>query len=326
MQKEKQNRKQPDVIINVDGHCSPAAQTNYKKYSTCLSPDDLTVIADRYNKVSDEKISKKYLKQPKKLYKKLLDLTKCDQGNDACLINQPLIKQSDIIQRLSKRFRPKMRASWLANEREWLNTLDILTVMKQYEEKYEDFEFLGVFPVDFALKYNSSDICISKKMCTFTVAEFLAKKVKKQFGMVINLDKHDGPGSHWVALYVNLNFDKRQCGAVYFDSGGLQPPKEVKLFLKDLQTEINLIGFPDQFKFYYNQTPYQKQNTECGMFSMIFIISCLEHQYKQFKELKEYFNTLNLHDDLVFNHRRHLYTDPTMPITNSSLSSFGDNF
>ena len=27
-----------------------------------------------------------------------------------------------------------------------------------------------------------------------------------QFGMVINLDPHDKPGSHWVALYTN--FDK----------------------------------------------------------------------------------------------------------------------
>ena len=32
---------------------------------------------------------------------------------------------------------------------EWLNTLNIDDVMKQYEKKYSDFEFLGTVPMDF---------------------------------------------------------------------------------------------------------------------------------------------------------------------------------
>ena len=42
---------------------------------------------------------------------------------------------------------------------------------------------------------------------------------------IVNLDKSGGPGTHWVAWYKNGG-DK-----TYFDSYGIQPPKEVIKYL-----------------------------------------------------------------------------------------------
>ncbi len=32
---------------------------------------------------------------------------------------------------------------------EWLTSIDILNVMKQYEDKHDDFDFIGPSPIDF---------------------------------------------------------------------------------------------------------------------------------------------------------------------------------
>ena len=42
---------------------------------------------------------------------------------------------------------------------------------------------------------------------------------------IVNLDKSGGPGTHWVAWYKNRG------NKIYFDSYGVQPPKEVIKYL-----------------------------------------------------------------------------------------------
>ena len=42
---------------------------------------------------------------------------------------------------------------------------------------------------------------------------------------IVNLDKSGGPGTHWVAWYKNGG------NKIYFDSYGVQPPKEVIKYL-----------------------------------------------------------------------------------------------
>ena len=50
------------------------------------------------------------------------------------------------------------------------------------------------------------------------------KPNNKECGTV-NLDKSGGPGTHWVAWY------KNEGNKIYFDSYGVQPPKEVIKYL-----------------------------------------------------------------------------------------------
>ena len=312
-------------LINVTpSKCAPVAEDNYKKYGTCLSKEDLKILAKNFNhtnnnqvknaaSVGQTKIPTQVLKAPKKLYKELIERTKCQ--DDICLISKDFAQP--LKDKLQNRYRPKMRSSWKKNPREWLNTFDIEFVMKQYEEKYNSFKFLGVFPVDFYIPdpsstSNMNKVCYVSSMCKFTLAKFLEKGDKTSFGMVINLDNHKGPGTHWVSLYANFDSDDKFC-MTYFDSGGSPPPKEVKLFMKAIKTEVDSLLFDEvakkPFRVCYNTQTYQKLNTECGMFAMIFLITCLETSGDNIDKVKEHFDNVKLHDDLVWQYRKQLYIE-----------------
>ena len=55
----------------------------------------------------------------------------------------------------------------------------------------------------------------------------LPKKLNKKECGIVNFDKSGGSGTHWVAWYKNGK------NKIYFDSYGIQPPKEVIKYLGD---------------------------------------------------------------------------------------------
>lgn len=89
----------------------------------------------------------------------------------------------------------------------------------------------------------------------------LPDRVKRIECGVINLDDHNGPGTHWVAYY------KKNNNVVYFDSfGNLQPPAE---FIKYVGGECSVM---------YNYDKYQNfGDINCGHL-------CLSFLYKAFDE------------------------------------------
>jgi len=147
---------------------------------------------------------------------------------------------------------------------EWLSTFDINFALAQYESKYEDFKFLGAVPIDFAELDN----------LPFKKLDFndLYKNGKKRFGVVFNLDEHYKSGSHWVSLFADL-----EKGQVFFsDSFGINPSKQIIDFIgrieEYLKNERN-ISEPD---IRYNKTQHQKGNSECGVYSINFILRLLK--------------------------------------------------
>ena len=81
---------------------------------------------------------------------------------------------------------------------------------------------------------------------------------KLPFAIIINTDKHNEPGEHWVAIYVseyNIGY--------YFDSYGLQPiNKEIEDYLNS-----------NCLRWKYNMKCIQGLNSiKCGQFSVIFIL------------------------------------------------------
>lgn len=78
--------------------------------------------------------------------------------------------------------------------------------------------------------------------------------LKRECG-IINLDSHDGIGSHWTA------YCKDDANTFYFDSfGNLRPPKEF----------IDYLG--SDSKIYYNYNSYQKYGTtNCGQLCIEFL-------------------------------------------------------
>lgn len=198
-----------------------------------------------------------------------------DCHNDSCIMAQQWVqKHHNIYTKLSQALRPSMPSSWKANKYEWLSNFDILRVMAQYEKKHRSFAFLDAAPIDFA------SCMVSSALCEFNSAKLIAQG-KTQMGVIFNLDPHYMPGSHWVACYANLNHKLPSYGVCYFDSNGLAPPSQIIDFMHGVKNTLPQEHNVEKFKIMYNNSRFQFHNSECGMFSMIFIILSLENVRKK---------------------------------------------
>jgi hypothetical protein len=166
--------------------------------------------------------------------------------------------------------RPLQPAKWREDPDMWLDSNNIEAVMKQYEESYPKFEFMGPFPIDFAAPdpYQSGaqqeKKCLIREICGLRIQEAI-KAGTLYIGIIYNLDPHFKDGSHWVATFIDI--PKHHC--YYFDSYGYEPPRQIARFMKWLTTQ------DPQMKLAYNARRFQLQGSECGMYSMYFIIRML---------------------------------------------------
>jgi len=142
----------------------------------------------------------------------------------------------------------------------WLNTININQVMKQYSIKYSDFEFIGALPRDFDDFY---------KLTTCDWNNFINNN-KTKIGIIFNHDTSNEDGSHWVSLYIDFKIG----GIYYFDSIGRQPKKEIRKLInsiKDFMEKVNITP-----NIIINNIRHQHKNTECGVYSIAFIIRLLD--------------------------------------------------
>jgi hypothetical protein len=257
--------------MNLNAKCAPS-----KKFSegSCFTIDSLKKIAENYNEKYDDKVrisnDKKQLL--KDLTQKMKSRFECD--DQTCWLSTNLVKSMKDYEIKHNTFRPVGPKK----QYEWLSTSDINSVMKQYEAKHKDFLFLGALPYDFEELpyYGISNIDLLD----------VESQNKYQIGAVINLDEHDQPGSHWVALYAKLDENK----LYYFDSFGKKPGRRINKFVRRILThmynskydkEFNVDQFmkkfhnSDDYDVRYNKTQHQFKNSECGVYSMNFIIRLL---------------------------------------------------
>jgi hypothetical protein len=272
----------------MDKKCAPGIK--YEKGS-CITKEVLQAIAINFNKevgsvVIDPNVKKEQL--VKQLDNEFNNKFKCD--DQLCWLNQRFVKRlnNEVLEKFT--FKP----TGPANKYDWLSTTNINNVIEQYERKYKNFIFLGAVPYDF------------QELRQLEMAEINFKDLQNgklndkhntegtidHIGMVINLDPHNKPGSHWVSLYANL--DKNQM--YFFDSFGKKPRKKIKTFinkitkymyqkkynkqlpinkvLKNIKNNNNIqeIDNLNTFDIRYNQIQHQFEDTECGVYSINFII------------------------------------------------------
>lgn len=203
----------------------------------------------------------------------------CADDEEHCIVdNAPL--DETLKKQLRKQYlRPRRPKAWIAKPNTWLDNYNILNVMKQYEEAYPAFSFLGVFPIDFSApdpyRTNGVKQCLNKELCELNLnTEY--DKGKRGIGMIFNLDPHFKGGSHWVGLYINLE-NKNKPFAGYFDSYGYETPKLIARLMKSFKLQVSTcdLGF--------NARRFQYGDSECGMFSMYFLICMLSGiSFKEF--------------------------------------------
>jgi hypothetical protein len=166
-----------------------------------------------------------------------------------------------------KHFLPFSPRSWKYRPTEWLSNLDIRQVMAQYMHKHPDFSFIGPVPIDFSDTYDN-DTCIVHQLCSFDIKPLLSDNIKK-LGIIYNLDFHDGPGTHWVCSFSDLE----NGNTYYYDSYGYYPEKQIHDFLEKITSQLKCVNAKNCWK--YNKRRHQFANSECGVYCLSFIISML---------------------------------------------------
>ena len=188
-------------------------------------------------------------------------------------------------------FAPNAPSEWKDNPNTWLNSYDIKRVMKQYERVYSCFRFLGPSPIDYDTIIDNE--CVWPELCFINLEEMHNNGIKK-IGITFNLDTHDKDGSHWVSLFVHIEENY----IFYFDSGGNRPHRNIVRLINKLKKQMKQITNRET-TYFENSMVHQQGDTECGMYSLYFIISLL----KDDKHPEHFLNT-NIPDDKVFELRQ----------------------
>jgi hypothetical protein len=147
------------------------------------------------------------------------------------------------------------------NPIEWLNNFDIISIMKQYESSHPHFIFLGAVPAD----------CHEIETCG--LYGDIYEKIKKKhnnIGVVFNLDRSGQSGSHWVGIFI----DTKKGKIYYCDSNGKPPNSSIQKFI-DIFLECHYNKYGEKAEYACNSNKYQKDKSECGVYSCNFIIRML---------------------------------------------------
>jgi len=216
-------------------------------------------------------------------------------GNDELCITKQTFMNELVKEMRDEIIEETFRATGPNDPSEWLSTFDIDNILTQYQNVYSDFLYLGAVPLD----------CGNLSFCSLYQVDFdkYYKDGTNYLGVVFNLDKHGQPGSHWVALYVDLKNGEIN----YCDSNGKGP-------LDDVVTII------DQFRDYYkkrtdkhavyqfNKIPYQKDGSECGVYSSNFIIRRLSgEKFENIVQNYLTFKDINSCRNVYFNNKTSKY-------------------
>ena len=251
--------------------CSPTKDLDF----TCYSRASLLKLRDLWNaRHPDAKIKSKESKTIWAALRKALGNV-CEK--ESCWLRQNFAKHDLDAELKAYTFAPEAPNEWKKNKNEWLSSIDIEKVMKQYEHLDPNFAFFGPSPIDFDSKMLYGE-CVWEELCHFNLQDML-KRHKTKYGMIFNLDEHWKDGSHWVSLFVDVP-TKQIC---YFDSGGDDIPVEISKLKDKIIQQGSRIGI--DFKFHLNHPfEHQMHDTECGIYCIYFIVNMIDKpSFSRFK-------------------------------------------
>tara|TARA_B000000437_G_scaffold84261_1_gene61013 strand:- start:5242 stop:6183 length:942 start_codon:yes stop_codon:yes gene_type:complete len=287
-------------------NCHPDNKKNKIVRGSCLPLEVLEILKESYNSNYPENMI--YATKPRLIWKGLKErLYNC--SNEECWLN--VIEDEEIKEKLRLFMdRPMEPYSWKMNPYTWLSNNDIDNVLEKYSESYKKFYAVDTSAIDFKHP-NSCDkveeLCSKDnkiKNINLSIKNH-QKNGKTKLGMVFNLAKWDEDGTHWVALYVDLD-DKF---IYYFDSTGRNPPEEIKILINHIKSQCLNLTEPIVLKEYNNRIIHQRKNTECGMYCLFFLITMLSSKInnigiESLEEKIDLFKKERLSDDYIHKFRK----------------------
>lgn len=276
-------------------NCSPKPKEQVNNFS-CYTNKALYKLRDLWNaRHPDAKILSS---SPKEIHKQLAENLSGSCNKESCWLKQKS-EFGKVSSDIADSFAPESPSEWKRNPNEWLSSIDIMKVMKQYEKAYKCFDFIGPSPIDFDKRKLYGE-CVWDELCNFSLEEQI-KKGKTKIGIVFNTDPHNKPGQHWISMFINI----KKKHIFFFDSTGDKPvPEIIKLVDRIKEQGLNLTP-KIVFKYDSNEgVEHQYGNTECGIYSLFFIVHMLED-----KMTEHYLKTHILKDEYMQKFRKVYYND-----------------
>jgi hypothetical protein len=315
----KTRRKTEKIEEPTNMNCSPVVKKNRVNDETCFTPEILMDIRKAYNKNHPEKAILDT--NAKRVWWELKKRLNCPKED--CWLEQ--LSDDGMKSRIRKHiFAPKKPPEWESNPDEWLSNFDIEDVAKQYEASHPEFKLITPTTVDFDTRLpEEGGKCVLEELCQFDLARFIKAK-KTKIGVVINLDKHYQGGSHWVSMFIDIE----NRFIMFFDSADNPIPKEIWKKEKKTKSVITPGGgggrvplvnriiaqakkLNMEFTFYSNRGhSHQNSNSECGMYSLFFIITMLTGEtpftkgVMSVKARRNMFLKAKIPDKTMFGYRR----------------------
>ena len=296
-------------------NCHPSLKKHNKKVldHSCLTVDALHMLKDSFNKhYPDKKIE---TSDPKQIWNNLHHkIPECDK--ETCWLSS--IPDTHLQNKLkTELFTPFQPSEWKHNKNAWLSNHDIDKVLKQYKKSHHPvFIPLGPTPIDFDKKKTDGQ-CVWNELCHLSLATEYKKGVRK-IGIIYNLDKHRGPGTHWVSMFIDFAEDNGETPFIfYFNSTSQRMPSPIHDLIERLQKQW-MVFKGTKFQVYKNtRVQHQRSNSECGMYSLFFVITCLTRKTDlmpdkvlSVNDLVELFAGKNRIDDHYVSKFREIYFNP----------------
>ena len=234
-----------------------------RKNNSCYDDKTLLMLKTLWNQKNNEKIKSTI---PSEIWIELKkNITNCD--HEICWLDKTLT-ETDTIKKIKKEnFVPVAPVEEWKKYNNWLSSTEFNRVMEQYVETYPNFLYLGPSPIDFDTIKDGA--CVWPTLCNLSIENEMKRGINK-IGIVLNLDKSSGGGSHWVAIFIDL---KRKF-IFYFESTGSAEPVEIHNFIKRISEQCSKLKL--KMKLINNiKIKHQYGTSECGMYALFFIISLL---------------------------------------------------
>lgn len=266
--KKKNTKRNTKKIMFKNEECSPE---NMNNSLSCLNNNLIKKIAKILNKInSSNKIDLN--DSIENIYNNVCDSI---SSISSCSSESCWMKISKLMDNLNKSdqmefknsFKPIMPSKWIKDYNTWLSTRDIEQCLNQHLKKDNNFYFYGAVPIDF-------NNCSVSNLCSINIKEHLNNN-KSKIGVVFNTDPSTESGEHWISMYIDLlGHNSNFPGIYYFDSFGKEPKDEITELVEKIKSQCN----DNNIKIYYlyNDFKHQKQNSQCGIYSIYFIKKMLE--------------------------------------------------
>ena len=270
--------------------CSPKEKNKFNSY-TCYTNESLYKLRDQWNKKHPDKLIK--TNDAKEIHSKLTFYLSSVCKTESCWLKQDK-DFGKISEDIIDSFAPVSPDEWKKNPNEWLSSVDIDKVMGQYKKAYKCFEFIGPSPIDFDKKLSAGN-CVWNELCNFSLANQI-KKGKNKIGIIFNTDPHNKSGAHWISLFINIK-KKIIC---FFDSVGTKVSSEIMNLVNRITDQGHKLNPKINFKFQHSDgVEHQYENTECGIYSLFFIIHMLQD-----KTSDDFYKNHIIKDDQIQNYRK----------------------